>query len=233
MWKSQLIESRGFKAEDHYVETKDGYILLVTRIVNPYVKEKKSLQPIVLQHGWMSNANTWIINSMARLDRNGHYIEDNDSGSVGNNLGFVLAINGFDVWLSNMRGTPYSLNHSKWSAKGMCCMSSRLFIHNSSDQIPSIGASLLTKWLNTICPLSLHTSWGPPAKVSIARIVWNLKFALVLQKFTSTSDDHGSTSKKPTFQSILATPLWSKSRAFSCLVNFIPTVILLNFTWLD
>ena len=114
----QLLESRGFKGEDHYVVTNDGYILLITRIINPLVENRKKLRPVLLQHGWMTNANSWLVNSAAILNENGQYVENNESGSVGNSLGFVLAVNGFDVWLANMRGTPYSTNHTKMRSTG-------------------------------------------------------------------------------------------------------------------
>src|SRR5690348_3157443 len=39
----QLVESRGFIAEEHLVTTKDGYILSMIRIVNPY--QDKSIEP--------------------------------------------------------------------------------------------------------------------------------------------------------------------------------------------
>ena len=118
-YQVQLIESRGFRAENHYIQTLDGYILTVTRIINPYVKDRDQLRPVLLQHGFQSSANLWLINSMGKLNEHGQYIEDNNVGSVGNTLGFVLAVNGFDVWLANMRGNRYSLNHTKFKIEGL------------------------------------------------------------------------------------------------------------------
>ena len=98
--------------------TGDNYILKVTRIINPYIKDKSSLRPILLRHGFQCNANTWVINSEGKLTQEGKYVEDKTQGPVANTLGFVLAVNGFDVWLANMRGTAYSTNHTKLSAEG-------------------------------------------------------------------------------------------------------------------
>ncbi|CAG2165664.1 unnamed protein product [Oppiella nova] len=111
---AQIIESRGFKAENHRITTGDGYILTVTRIINPHVTDRSKLRPILLQHGYQCNANLWIINSMGELTDDGKWVEDNNDGPVGNTLGFVLAVNGYDVWLANMRGNMYSLHHTRY-----------------------------------------------------------------------------------------------------------------------
>ncbi|CAG2175516.1 unnamed protein product [Oppiella nova] len=59
----QIIESRGFQSETHYITTVDGYILTVNRIVNPYVKDRSSLRPVLLQHGFQSSDKGWLITS--------------------------------------------------------------------------------------------------------------------------------------------------------------------------
>ncbi len=55
----QLIESRGFISETHYVKTNDEYILALHRIVSNVTKTK----PVLLQHGLLGSAADWLINS--------------------------------------------------------------------------------------------------------------------------------------------------------------------------
>lgn len=63
---SQIIQSRGFQAEEYNVITKDGYILTIQRIVNPLVKAefRRQLKPVIMQHGLMSSSVDWVINSV-------------------------------------------------------------------------------------------------------------------------------------------------------------------------
>jgi len=116
----EIIKSRGYGAEIHYVVTDDGYILALHRIINPSaLKSNASLKPIFLQHGLLGSSADWLINTpqLSSFD----YEFDNDiefGGKVGNNLGFVLSDYGYDVWLSNSRGNTYSTNHTKMSPKG-------------------------------------------------------------------------------------------------------------------
>ncbi|XP_054153917.1 lipase member J-like [Oppia nitens] len=105
----QIINSRGFKAETHFVITKDGYILGIHRIVNPNNTVDANRRPVLLQHGLLGSSTDWIINSPF-LNASDYHMHN--STSVGNNLGFVLSQNNFDVWLSNSRGNTYSTNHT-------------------------------------------------------------------------------------------------------------------------
>ncbi|TKY66416.1 Triacylglycerol lipase 2 [Spatholobus suberectus] len=75
------------------VTTEDGYILSLQRLPIGRYGKKADKPPVLLQHGLFCDAIIWLVNCPDE------------------SLGFILADNGYDVWLANARGTKYSRGH--------------------------------------------------------------------------------------------------------------------------
>ncbi|XP_073821532.1 lipase 2 [Musca autumnalis] len=90
---SDWIQNHNYSMELHYVLTQDGYNLTLHRMPRP------GSSPILLVHGLLTSSLAWVIMGPAK------------------SLAFQLFNNQHDVWLANLRGSPYGRNHSRFTTK--------------------------------------------------------------------------------------------------------------------
>ncbi|KAI7697650.1 Lipase 3, partial [Sarcoptes scabiei] len=147
----QIIQSRGFYSEPHFIPTRDGFVLQLVRIMNPFVRNRNRLRPVLLFHGFQCSSTYWLITSKGILLKDGNYYEYDDeskrwtngSQQIGNTLGFVLATKGYDVWLANYRGSVYSETHLNLDAQ------SEDFWSFSIDEMVEIDLPTMIDYIRT------------------------------------------------------------------------------------
>lgn len=91
------VEKYGYNYELHKVTTKDGYINTIWRIPSKKETPNKIGKPIIMQHGVADTGFTWV-------------------QQKNNSLAFLLVNEGYDVWLTNIRGGYKSHDHVSLNA---------------------------------------------------------------------------------------------------------------------
>ncbi|KAF5293144.1 hypothetical protein FQA39_LY13754 [Lamprigera yunnana] len=96
----QVIKKYGYPLEVHTITTEDGYILELHRIPHGrHNAQNVTGSSVLLFPGLACNSASWLT-----------------LGPEGS-LAFMLADEGYDVWLANYRGTTWSLKHETLDAK--------------------------------------------------------------------------------------------------------------------
>lgn len=111
----------------HEVTTNDGYILQMHRISGgPKSPPQKGKTPVLLMHGLLDSSATWVImrpyHGLGEKFQSTHIspfcVENRPDENLLFTIAYLLADQGYDVWMGNARGNTYSRRHVKFNPDG-------------------------------------------------------------------------------------------------------------------
>lgn len=144
----ELILQAGFKYENHYAQADDGYITQLVRIINPLADRKQLKQPpVALFHGGTLDTSNYVMQSTSQ-----HHperwprVHGQIHTSWNRSLGFLLANNGYDVWLVGTRGCNRANQGHRWLKKWTPLLS--LNIGSSPSWMASNWEASRRYWMN-------------------------------------------------------------------------------------
>ncbi|KAL6431814.1 hypothetical protein ACFW04_007358 [Cataglyphis niger] len=126
-----MIKRAGYPAEVHVVMTEDGYLLTLHRIPGG----NDSL-PVLLQHALLCSSADWVILGKGKA------------------LAYLLADQGYDVWLGNFRGNIYSRAHMSLSPSDLT------FWNFSFHEMSIYDLPAIIKFITNMKSQPLHTYIG-------------------------------------------------------------------------
>ncbi|KAG0411235.1 hypothetical protein HPB47_011633 [Ixodes persulcatus] len=140
--QEHLVRSKGYPFERHHVTTADGYILEMHRIPGGKrsCPEPCHREPVLLMTGLATDSSAFVMDF------------------PGQSLGFLLADNGYDVWLANTRGNTYGKQHANLSVKSKRFWDFSFHEHGTYDVPAQIDYVLKERQLS--CLLYVGISQG-------------------------------------------------------------------------
>lgn len=167
---TELIRLRGFKAEDHYFVTSDGYILHLIKATNPLINNGASNKTVIFfLHGSIVNSKCFFLLSKGSypVDYSRYNASSMSSEELlqlfGNNRAkfstVLTAINfGHECWLLDRRGTKYSQGHVDYNKRAYLNTPKSIDYSNVFNNISAYDELRLKKELNPLIEYIINNS---------------------------------------------------------------------------